>query len=109
MDRNALAGAVRDSLVRLPEPYSNCWGVVPAPPPVDPPDLRPVLGRLETAARALERVQTVAAEMHSPYLISRVLPRKEAVSSSAMEGTYSTLDELLSEVVPIRRTAWRPG
>lgn len=97
MDRNALVGAVRHSLVRLPEPYANCWGVVPAPPPAGPPDLRPVLGRLETAARALERVQTVAAEMHSPYLISRVLPRKEAVSSSAMEGTYSTLDELLSE------------
>jgi len=97
MDRNALVGAVRDRLVRLPEPYANCWGVVPAPPPVDPPDLRPALRRLEAATRALERVQTIVAEMHSPYLISRVLPRKEAVSSSAMEGTYSTLDELLSE------------
>jgi Fic family protein len=48
------------------------------------------------AAKALERVQTLANDLRSPYLISRILPRREAVSSSAVEGTYSTLDNLLS-------------
>jgi Fic family protein len=34
--------------------------------------------------------------LRSPYLVSRVLPRREAVASSAVEGTHSTLDELLT-------------
>jgi Fic family protein len=41
-------------------------------------------------------VQTLSAELKDPYLISRILPRREALSSSAIEGTNSTLDELLS-------------
>ncbi|WP_347341520.1 Fic/DOC family N-terminal domain-containing protein [Bradyrhizobium pachyrhizi] len=42
------------------------------------------------------RIETLAAELKDPYLISRILPRREAISSSAIEGTNSTLDELLS-------------
>ncbi|WP_439373093.1 Fic/DOC family N-terminal domain-containing protein [Bradyrhizobium sp. DASA03120] len=34
--------------------------------------------------------------MKDPYIVSRVLTRREAVSSSSIEGTHSTLDELLS-------------
>nr|WP_244978889.1 Fic/DOC family N-terminal domain-containing protein [Bradyrhizobium pachyrhizi] len=45
---------------------------------------------------ALVRIETLAAELKDPYLISRILPRREAISSSAIEGTNSTLDELLS-------------
>jgi len=48
------------------------------------------------ANAALARVQTLAAELNDPYLVSRILPRREAVSSSSIEGTNSTLDELLS-------------
>ncbi|MHA7066218.1 Fic/DOC family N-terminal domain-containing protein [Azospirillum argentinense] len=33
--------------------------------------------------------------MRDPYLLSRVLTRREAVSSSGIEGTHSTLDERL--------------
>ena len=51
---------------------------------------------MSAADAALARVDTLAAELKDPYLISRILPRREAVSSSSIEGTNSTLDELLS-------------
>lgn len=95
MDRNALAAPVRRSLVRLPEPHANAYAVVPVAPPAGVLDLSPVLGSLDAAARALGKIQAIAAETGGRYLISRVLPRREAVSSSAIEGTHSTLDELL--------------
>lgn len=97
MQRAGLVEAVRRRLEKLPEPYTNAFGVVPLPPPVEAPDLQPILSRLEAAVRAMERVQTLAAEMRSAFLISRVLPKKEAVASSAIENTFSTLDELLDE------------
>lgn len=96
MDRNSLAKALRDRLVKLPHPHDNAFGVVPPPPPGEALDLSPVLARLEAATRAMERVQTLATALRSPFLVSRVLPRQEALSSSAIEGTYSTLDELLT-------------
>lgn len=44
----------------------------------------------------LGRVETLAASLPDPYIISRTLSRREAVDSSAIEGTNSTLDELLT-------------
>lgn len=43
----------------------------------------------------LGRVQMLAEQVPDPYVISRTLSRREAVDSSAIEGTNSTLDELL--------------
>lgn len=96
MNRAGLCEAVRQRLIRLPAPFEHAFGVVPLPPPSDPPDLRPVFRQLEAATRAMERARVLAAELRSPYLVSRVLPRREAVASSAVEGTHSTLDELLT-------------
>ncbi|SFV16052.1 Fic family protein [Methylobacterium sp. 174MFSha1.1] len=95
MNRQHLAHAVRERLVRLPAPYDNHYGVVPAPPPEDV-SCPGILDRLVAASAALAQVRTIAQEMADPYLISRVLTRREAVSSSAIEGTHSTLDELLA-------------
>jgi Fic family protein len=94
--RDDLAHAVRRRLERLPEPFSAHYGVVPLPPPEDSIGLGQVLQRHQAAMDALARVDVIAAELKDPYLISRILPRREAVSSSAIEGTSSTLDELLS-------------
>lgn len=44
------------------------------------------LGLLEGAARGLE----------NPYVVTRPLVRKEAQSTSALEGTYSTLEDLFA-------------
>ncbi|MGY8633558.1 Fic/DOC family N-terminal domain-containing protein [Bradyrhizobium sp. 14AA] len=51
---------------------------------------------LDAAQAAFGKVDAIAAQMKDPYIVSRVLTRREAVSSSSIEGTQSTLDELLS-------------
>jgi Fic family protein len=94
--RDDLAHLVRERLKRLPPPHDAHYGVVPLPPPEDGVSVAPVQRRHSQAVAALARVKALAAELKDPYLISRILPRREAVSSSAIEGTNSTLDELLS-------------
>lgn len=96
MKRDDLTHLVRERLKRLPPPYDSHYGVVPLPPPEDGIPLTAVSARLSAADSALTRIDTLAAELKDPYLISRILPRREAVSSSSIEGTNSTLDELLS-------------
>jgi Fic family protein len=87
MKRDDLTHAVRERLKRLPPPL---------PPPEQSVSVTPVQRQHSEATAALARVQTLAAELKDRYLISRILPRREAVSSSAIEGRNSTLDELLS-------------
>jgi Fic family protein len=96
MKRDDLTYAVRERLKRLPPPFEAHYGVVPLPPPEQSVSVTPVQRQHSEANAASARVQTLAAELKDPYLISRILPRREAVSSSAIEGTNSTLDELLS-------------
>jgi hypothetical protein len=96
VNRNNLTNGVRERLKRLPPPYEAHYGVVPPPPPEEGLPVGQVLARLSAADTALAKKETLAAELKDPYLISRILPRREAVSSSAIEGTNSTLDELLS-------------
>lgn len=96
MKRDDLTKAVRERLKRLPLPHQAHYGVVPLPPPEESIPLAAVVPRLSAADAALARIDTLAAELKDPYLISRILPRREAISSSSIEGTNSTLDELLS-------------
>lgn len=96
MRRQDLSHSVRERLARYPEPYASHYGVVPLPPPETGIDLAAAAARHQAAAEALGRIDAFAAELTDPYIVSRLLTRREAVSSSAMEGTNSTLDELLS-------------
>lgn len=97
MKRDALSHAVRQRLKRYEPPYDNHYGVVPAQP------LEGVISTIEVGARcraadkALITVEVLASQLADPWLVSRILPRREAVSSSAIEHTNSTLDELLSD------------
>lgn len=69
---------------------------VPAPLPPDPPlKFSPELQRLnEAAGRALGRLEGVSASVEPDRLLYMYV-RKEAVLSSAIEGTRSTLSDLL--------------
>ena len=96
MKRADLSHDVRQTLKRLPPPYDSHYGVVPTAPPELPPSVIPVAERHAAAMRALARLETLVAELGDPWLVSRVLVRREAVSSSAIEGTNSTLDALLT-------------
>jgi Fic family protein len=96
MDRTALCHTIRETLTRLPPPYDSHYGVVPPPLLETAIALEDAAPRYEAANAAIARIDAVAAELADPYLVSRVLARNEAVSSSAIEGTNSTLDELLA-------------
>ncbi|WP_019086695.1 Fic family protein [Komagataeibacter europaeus] len=95
MKREDLAGGIRECLQRLPAPYAQHYGVVPPSPPEAGVMLGDAAARHGQALSALGEIAALARALPDPYLISRVLSRQEALSSSALEGTHSTLNELL--------------
>jgi len=95
MNRNHLAGAVRNRLKRYPPPDHSHYGVVPLPPDEGPISLADAAPVHNAALAALGRADALSARFPSHFLLSRVLVRQEAVASSDIEGTHSTLDALL--------------
>lgn len=61
-----------------------------------PPKLNLVrlLGAIEAATRRLGELDGVGTMLANPYLLIAPLQQREAVASSAMEGTYTTLSDL---------------
>lgn len=96
MRRADLIPAIQARLQRLPAPFEHHYGVVPPPPPADLPSILRVRAQYEAALQAMARLEALEAELGDLWLVSRVLTRQEALSSSAIEGTHSTLDELLA-------------
>ena len=78
--------------VRQIEGYS---AFIPAPlPPVPPPDLDgETINLLSRADRALGRLDGVSSILPNPELFVAMFVRQEAVLSSQIEGTQSTLDD----------------
>ena len=69
---------------------------VPPPLPPDPPiEILPLLDKLSAADRALGRLDGVSLLLPDKELFLYMYVRKEAVLSSQIEGTQSTLDDLL--------------
>lgn len=69
---------------------------VPPPlPPIPPINLLPLLEKLSTAERALGRLDGITVLLPSHELFLYMYVRKEAVLSSQIEGTQSTLTDLL--------------
>ena len=89
-------------MIRQPEGYS---AFIPAPLPPNPPltfdaQLATVLAK---AGTALGRLDGVAATLPNPELFVAMYIRREAVLSSQIEGTQSTLDDVLAfEIDPGR-------
>ncbi len=95
MHRNHLIGSVRERLKRLPPPFNDHYGVVPSSPPEETIAIESVQSDHSDALKALGRADSLAKQFPTHFLFTRVLVRQEAVSSSEMEGTHSTLDALL--------------
>jgi Fic family protein len=94
--RNPRAGRV----VRQQEGYR---AFIPAQLPPDPPLMfdAPLVSLLATASTDLGRLDGVSATMPNPDLFVAMYVRREAVLSSQIEGTQSTLDDVLTfEVDP---------
>ena len=69
---------------------------VPRPLPPDPPlDLPRLIGRIERANQALGRLDGMTSIMPSTKLFVYMYVRKEALLSSQIEGTQSSLSDLL--------------
>ena len=96
MRRSDLSHVGRQALKRLPPPLANHYGLVPDPPPAGSPSAMPVAHQVHAALGALAGLETLVSELGDPWLVSRIVLRREAVSSSAIEGINSTLDELLA-------------
>jgi len=80
--------------VRQIEGYS---AFIPAPlPPVPAPDLDgETINLLSRADRALGRLDGVTSILPNPELFVAMFVRQEAVLSSQIEGTQSTLEDML--------------
>jgi Fic family protein len=69
---------------------------IPPPlPPIPPLDLIPLLGAVGRAERALGRLDGITVILPAHQLFLYMYVRKEAVLSSQIEGTQSTLTDLL--------------
>ncbi len=69
---------------------------IPPPlPPTPPIDLSQIVGRLSAADRAIGRLDGITALLPDHALFLYMYVRKEAVLSSQIEGTRSTLSDLL--------------
>ena len=79
--------------VDAPE-YRNLWFVVPPPPPTTLKALP--LKALATANRALNRLTAFEDMTALDRTIAFLFARREAVASSRMEGTWSTIDHVLT-------------
>jgi Fic family protein len=82
--------------VEIPAGGEIVRAFVPPPlPPVPPINLLGLLDRLTTAERALGRLDGITVLLPKPELFLYMYVRKEAVLSSQIEGTQSTLSDLL--------------
>jgi Fic family protein len=95
MHRSDLSEAVRQTLQRFAEPHDAHYGVVPPAPSEDSIPLQGVAVAVSDAHAALKEAAIIASSVPDNYLLTRIPVRKEALSSSSIEGTNSTLDELL--------------
>ncbi len=75
----------------------DVWAFVPRPLPPSPPLLLegPLLIALEEAALAVGRLDGAATHLRNPHLFVYSYVRKEAVLSSQIEGTRSSLSDLM--------------
>lgn len=90
MDRNGFTPACSGQLVPT---IGGRKAFVPDPLPPDL-DLNPVLPALSRATQAVGELKGIGRTIPNPLLLVRPLQRREAVSSSGMEGTFTTLSDL---------------
>lgn len=107
MRRNELAGSLRQPYTRErgfgvekidKADYENVWFVVPPKPPATLTE-KPDLSLVRDAIQAIQARTSLATADEFQKTLAYLLVRREAVSSSRMEGTWSSVDEVLSPAI----------
>lgn len=91
MNRNGFSTAATGRLVPT---IGGRKAFVPYPLPPKRIEVGPFLGTLARATQAVGELKGIGRTVANPLLLIRPLQRREAVSSSSMEGTYTTLSDL---------------
>lgn len=91
MDRNGFGAQATGTLMPT---IGGRKAFVPAPLPPENIDLTRLLPELTRATQAVGELKGIGRSVPNPLLLIRPLQRREAVSSSSMEGTYTTLSDL---------------
>lgn len=92
MQRADFIGSPTGSLVQTER---GQWAFVPHSLPPPSLDHARLSRALSDAATAIGELNGIGRTLPNPYLLIRPLQRREVISSSSMEGTYTTVDELL--------------
>ena len=79
---------------RFGEQYS-CWAFLPDPLPASVDLSNAAWAAALRAAAALARADEAASRLPNPWLVARPAIRREAVATSALEGTFAALTDVL--------------
>ncbi|MDQ1702197.1 MAG: hypothetical protein QOF57_1449 [Frankiaceae bacterium] len=96
--RASPVGTLHPILVPAPgeaELTQRHWAYIPAPLPDEPALSLRALNQASRAAMAVARLDQAVSHLPNPALLVRPILRREATSTSALEGTYATFDEVL--------------
>lgn len=91
MDKNGFGAKATGTLVPT---IGGRKAFIPTPLPPLRIDLSNHLGDLTRATQAVGELKGIGRTIANPMVLVRPLQRREAVSSSGMEGTYTTLSDL---------------
>ena len=81
----------------LTKTAKGAWAYLP--PPLPPSlDYGQLALKLATASQSIGELNGAARRLPNPYMLVDPLIRKEALTSSAMEGTFTTLEGILLQV-----------
>lgn len=87
---------------RLVRTIANQQAFVPAPLPPQI-DLNEIAIPMANAMQAIGELKGACRRLSNPYILISPLQRREALTSSAMEGTFTTADDLALAEVGIER------
>lgn len=80
---------------RVVSTEGNQWAFVPNPLPPAELDMGALASPLAEASQLVGELNGIGRTLADPLVLIRPLQAREALTSSSMEGTYTTLDDLL--------------
>lgn len=80
---------------RLVPTEKSQWAFIPIDLPPPQIEMAAIASSLEKASQLLGELNGIGRLLPDPYLLIRPLQVREALTSSSMEGTYTTIEDLL--------------